>query len=211
MPNTLKGRVALAVMEMNLRFMNTSKIHIYFLVLVFSTFVTDIFSPRQSSNTTVSYEQSLGCNKINLCYKRESSGFCSATSTVHAGVYEPTNHPFAPNGWVDEFDIGGSKTVNHVFMENVLVDGLYISGSKTVKYRYMENECQDLFDIGGSKTVKHMYIVKGRIDMGGSESVNYIDHKCWYNNDGSKTTEFKNELHEKIRSLSNTQIKSYGL
>ncbi len=149
--------------------MNTSKIHIYFLVLVFSTFVTDIFSPRQSSNTTVSYEQSLGCNKINLCYKRESSGFCSATSTVHAGVYEPTNHPFAPNGWVDEFDIGGSKTV------------------------------------------KHMYIVKGRIDMGGSESVNYIDHKCWYNNDGSKTTEFKNELHEKIRSLSNTQIKSYGL
>ena len=191
--------------------MNTSKICIYFFVFsFFLTLVTNIFPPRQSSNTTVSYEQSLGCNKIKLGYNLIVSG-CSATSTAQAGVYEPANHPFAPNGWVDGFDIGGSETVNHVFMENVRVDGLYISGSKTVKYRYMENECQDLVDIGGSKTFKHMYAVNGRIDMGGSESVNYIYNKCWYNNDGSKTTEFKNELHETIRSLPNTRIKLYGL
>lgn len=171
----------------------------------------DVFSTRQSINTTVSCEQSFGCYKTKFDYNRVASGFCNATSTAQAGVYKPTDYTFIPNGWVDRFDIGGSETANHVFMENVWVDGQYISGSKTIKYMYVENERQDLLDIGGSKTVKHMYIVNGRVDMGGSESVNYVHHKCWYNNDGSKTTEFKNELHEKIRSLPNTQIKFYGL
>ncbi|OOP55197.1 MAG: hypothetical protein AYP45_16075 [Candidatus Brocadia carolinensis] len=188
--------------------MNILKIHIYFLFfLVFSNLVTDIFSPRQSSNTTVSYEQSFGCYKTKFGYNRVASGFCNATSTVQASTYEPVNHTFVPNGWVDGFNMGGSETVNHVFMENVWVDGQYINGTKTIKYMYRENECQDLLDIGGSKTVKNMYIVNGRVDMGGSESVNYMYRKCWYNDDGSKTTEFKNELHEKIRSLSNAQIK----
>lgn len=192
--------------------MNISKKYIYlFVFLVILSSVTDFFPSRQSINTTVSYEQSFGCYKRKVDYNRVVSGFCSATSTVQADRYEPANHTFVPNEWVDGFDIGGSKTVNHMFMENLRVNGLYISGSKTVKYMYMENECQDLFDIGGSKTVKHRYTVNGRIDMGGSESVNYIYHKCWDNNDGSKTSAFKNELHEKIRSLSNAQIKLYGL
>lgn len=188
--------------------MNISKIPIYiFAFSVFLNSVTAVFSSKQFSNTTVSCEQSLGCFKTKTIYNRVASDFYIATSTVQAGVYEPANHTFVPNAWVDGLDMGGSETVNHIFMENGWVNGQYINGSKTVKYMYMENECQDLLDIAGSKTVKHMYIVNGRVDIGGSESVNYIYHKCWYNNDGSKTTEFKNELHDKIRSLSNTQIK----
>ena len=183
--------------------MNILKIHIYLVVfLVLSNLFTDNFSTKQFSNTTVSNEQSFGCCKNKTVYNR--SDFYIATSTAQAGVHEPANHTFVPNAPVD---MGG----NHMFMENGWVNGQYISGSKTIKYMYMENECQDLLDIGGSKTFKHMYAVNGAIDMGGSESVNYRYNKCWYNNDGSKTTEFKNELHEKIRSLPNTQIKLYGL
>jgi glutaredoxin-related protein len=192
--------------------MNILKIHIYlFAFLVLPNLFTDIFSSKQFSNTTVSNEQSFGCCKNKTVYNRVASDLPIATSTAQAGVDEPANHTFVPNAWVDGLDMGGSETVNHMFMENGWVNGQYISGSKTIKYMYMENECQDLVDTGGSKTFKHMYAVNGRIDMGGSESVNYIYNKCWYNNDGSKTTEFKNELHEKIRSLPNTQIKLYGL